>query len=51
MKQKLKQNLYLGHFFSVSFWVEWSFCQQNWVFLRGNTQFIVEGVMPDLKFN
>ena len=25
--------IYRCHFFSVGFWVERSFCQQNWVFL------------------
>ncbi|KAH9494229.1 hypothetical protein DERF_014932 [Dermatophagoides farinae] len=38
----------LGHLFSVGFWIQWSFSQQDWAFFWGNTQFIVEGVMPDL---
>ena len=38
----------LGHFLTVSLWVQWGFSQQNWVFLWGDTQFVVEGVMPDL---
>ena len=40
---------YLSHLFSVSFWVERSFCQQHWVFLGSYTQLVVECVMPDLK--
>ena len=39
---------YLSHLFSVSFGVEWSFCQQNWMFFRRYSQLVVEGVMPDL---
>merc|ERR1712176_1628038 len=38
----------LGHLFSVSLGVEGSFGQKNGVFLRGNSQLVVEGVMPDL---
>merc|ERR1712142_1356104 len=38
----------LGHLFTVSFWVEWGFSKENWVFFRCNTEFIVESVMPDL---
>ncbi|KAH9413144.1 hypothetical protein DERP_006830 [Dermatophagoides pteronyssinus] len=38
----------LGHLFSVGFWIQWSFSQQDWAFFWGNTQFIVEGMMPDL---
>merc|ERR1711970_1262667 len=38
----------LGHLLTVSLGVERGFCQKNGVFLRGNTEFIVEGVMPDL---
>merc|ERR1712176_255498 len=37
----------LGHLFSVSLGVEGSFGQKNGVFLRGNSQIVVEGVMPD----
>lgn len=40
---------YLGHLFSVGLWIQWSFGEKDWVFLWGNTQFIVEGVMPDLQ--
>ena len=39
---------YLYHLFPVGFWVERSFCQQNWVFLGRYTKLVVEGVMPDL---
>ena len=42
---------YLSHLLSVGFGVQWSLGQQNWVFLWGNPKFVVEGVMPDLKFN
>ena len=38
----------LGHLFSVGLGVEWSLCQQHWVLFWCNTEFIVEGVMPDL---
>merc|ERR1719209_2001066 len=38
----------LGHLFTVSFGVEGSFGQEDWVFLWGNTELIVEGVVPDL---
>merc|ERR1719376_955828 len=38
----------LGHLFTVSFLVEWGFSEENWVFFRCNTEFIVESVMPDL---
>merc|ERR1711877_33746 len=38
----------LGHLFSVGLGVEGSFGQKNWMFLGGNTELIVEGVMPDL---
>merc|ERR1719471_1223163 len=37
----------LGHLFSVGLGVEGSFGQKNWMFLGGNTELIVEGVMPD----
>jgi hypothetical protein len=36
----------LGHLFTVRFWVEWSFSQENWVFFRSDTKFIVKGMMP-----
>ena len=38
----------LSHLLTVSLWVHWSFSQKDWVFLRSNTELIVEGVMPDL---
>merc|ERR1719394_1263020 len=38
----------LGHLLSVGLGVEGSFGQKNWMFLGGNTELIVEGVMPDL---
>ena len=38
----------LGHLFTVGFGVKRSFSQENWVLLGGNTQFIVESMMPDL---
>merc|ERR1711930_24613 len=37
----------LGHLFTVSFWVEGSFSQKDGLLLWCNTEFIVEGVMPD----
>merc|ERR1719206_1226433 len=37
----------LGHFFSVSFGVQWGFGEKNWVLFWGHTELIVEGVMPD----
>ena len=39
----------LGHLLSVGFGVTYRIGQQHRVFLRGNTQLIVEGVMPDLE--
>merc|ERR1712161_153878 len=38
----------LSHLLTVSLGVEGSLSQENGLFLRGNTEFIVEGVMPDL---
>merc|ERR1711993_218849 len=38
----------LGHLFTVSLGVEGSLSQEDGLFLRGDTEFIVEGVMPDL---
>jgi hypothetical protein len=38
----------LSHLLSVSLWVERSLSEENRVFLRSNTKFIVESVMPDL---
>merc|ERR1711979_43034 len=41
----LKHNL--GHLFTVSLGVKRSLSQEDGLFLRGYTEFIVEGVMPD----
>merc|ERR1739838_498743 len=38
----------LGHLFTVSLGVKRSLSQENRLFLRGNTELIVEGVVPDL---
>merc|ERR1719427_1088552 len=38
----------LGHLFTVSLRVEGSLSKEDGLLLRGNTEFIVEGVMPDL---
>ena len=38
----------LSHLFSVSLGVEGSFSQEDGVFLGGDTELVVEGVMPDL---
>ena len=38
----------LSHLLSVGLGVEGSFSQQGRVFLRGDTELVVEGVMPDL---
>merc|ERR1712168_537389 len=38
----------LGHFLPVGLGVQWGLSEEDWVFLRSNTEFIVEGVMPDL---
>ena len=38
----------LGHLLSVGFGVEGSFSQEDGVFLGGNSQLVVESVMPDL---
>jgi hypothetical protein len=47
-KDKKKTISYLSHFFSVCFWVQSCFCQQDWVFFRRYLKFIVESMMPDL---
>ena len=39
---------YLSHLLTVSLWVKWGLGQQDWVLLWGNTQLVVEGVVPDL---
>merc|ERR1719495_2448008 len=38
----------LSHLLTVSLWVEGCLSQKDGLFLRGNTEFIVEGVVPDL---
>merc|ERR1719452_186797 len=38
----------LGHLLTVSLWVEGSLSQEDGLFLRGDTELIVEGVVPDL---
>merc|ERR1719323_1996620 len=38
----------LSHLFTVSLRVKGSLSQEDRLLLRGNTEFIVEGVMPDL---
>merc|ERR1719486_1375194 len=38
----------LSHLFTVSLWVEGILSKEDGLLLRGNTEFIVEGVMPDL---
>merc|ERR1712215_271214 len=39
----------LSHLLTVSFGVEGSLSKKDRLFLRGNTEFIVEGVVPDLR--
>merc|ERR1719376_1873749 len=38
----------LSHLFTVSLGVEGSFSQEDWRFLRGHTELVVERVVPDL---
>jgi hypothetical protein len=38
----------LGHLFAIGLGVEGGLSQEDGVFLRSNTEFVVEGVMPDL---
>merc|ERR1712242_355778 len=38
----------LGHLFTVSLWVKGSLSQEDGLLLWGNTELIVEGVVPDL---
>merc|ERR1719452_269564 len=38
----------LCHLLTVSLWVKGSFSQEDWLLLRGNTELVVEGVVPDL---
>merc|ERR1719483_393141 len=37
----------LGHLFTVSLWVKGSLSQKDGLFLRGNTELVVEGMVPD----
>jgi hypothetical protein len=37
----------LGHLFSVSFWVQWSFSEKGWALFWGNSELVVVGVVPD----
>jgi len=39
---------HLGHLLAVSLWVEGSLSEEDWRFLGGDAEFIVEGVVPDL---
>merc|ERR1712128_110420 len=45
----LKHNL--GHLLTVSLGVEGSLSQEDRLFLRGNTELIVEGVVPDISIS
>merc|ERR1711881_666734 len=38
----------LGHLLTVSLWVKWGFSQKYGLLFWCNTEFVVEGVMPDL---
>merc|ERR1719361_2303487 len=38
----------LGHLLTIGLGIEGSFSQEDGLFLRSNTEFIVEGMMPDL---
>merc|ERR1711902_402176 len=38
----------LSHLLPVGLGVEGSLCEEDWVFLRGDTELVVEGVVPDL---
>merc|ERR1711899_420996 len=38
----------LSHLLTISLWVEGSLSKEDRLLLRGNTEFIVKGVMPDL---
>ena len=44
--ERLEHNL--CHLFSVSFRVKGGLCQEDWVFLWGYTELVVESMMPDL---
>merc|ERR1719471_643737 len=45
-RESFKHNL--RHLFSVCFWVQWSFRQQNGVLFWGDSKLVIEGMMPDL---
>ncbi|KAF4519541.1 hypothetical protein B566_EDAN009444 [Ephemera danica] len=47
-KQRNGIATHLSHLFTVGLGVKGSLCQENGVFLRGDSQLIVEGMMPDL---
>ena len=47
MNEGWEGSLYLGHLFTVSLRVEGGLSQENWMLLGGNTQLIVEGVVPN----
>ena len=38
----------LGHLFTVGLWVKRSLSQEDWMLLWGNSELVVEGVVPDL---
>jgi hypothetical protein len=38
----------LSHLLSVGLGVQWGLSEQDWVLFRGNSELVVEGVMPDL---
>jgi hypothetical protein len=38
----------LGHLFTVGLWVERGFGEENWMLFWGNSELVVEGVVPDL---
>merc|ERR1711973_208722 len=38
----------LGHLLPVSLWVEGSLCEEDGLLLRGHTELVVHGVVPDL---
>ena len=37
----------LSHFFTIRLWIEGSLCEEDWVFFRGNTEFVVKCVVPN----
>ena len=37
----------LGHFFTIRLWVEGSLCEEDRVFFRGDTEFVVKCVVPN----